>query len=240
MKRIIILSMLCLLTVSVFAEQIFISKTGSKEGSMCQAVRIKDAWFLTAAHCVMPYCQNSVCTAEMPAGNEIITAKKQNIFWLNKSKANKSYYDIALINFEEYKSKLSSFSEPTVLIIKNLDFDIPQNLNRTFLDIGQLRSVGPVIYGPKNKIVFTDEFGLLHGLSGAGVMTNKGELISVVSAVASNSGEKRFSVFSVFDGEVESFFRSHIGFISFVYANKKDFSELDEARKKYAVSLDND
>ncbi len=245
MKRYFVLLLFCVLTPVVFGVEIFVSKTGESSGSLCQAVRVKGAWFMTAAHCVVPSCKNSSCKAEIQVSGEIIEAQKQNIYWLNKARENKTYYDVALINFESAK-KLPIYTETPILILKNIDFSVPKILNRrlgiTYSlhgEVGQILSRGPVFYGPKNKIIFSEEMGLEHGISGAGVMTEKGEIISVVSAVAGQGGKVKFSVFSAFDEEVEKFLRSHIPSIKTKIANEKDFENVPEGDIAIVASLDN-
>lgn len=241
MKKISVFFILCLLARSLFAIEIFVHKTNEKKGAMCQAVRIKDDWFMTAAHCVLPYCENSSCEAEIPLGK----TTKENIYWPDKARTDKSYYDIALINFKDIKG-LTSFNAPSVLVIKNSDISTPQSLNRNLVinfylggQSGQLQSAGQLFYGPKNKIIFTKEFGLFHGVSGAGVLTNKNELISVVSGVAGQGAKGEYAVFSVFDEYVKRFLESKISSLNYTYLDKKDFSEVPEQYKEKVYSLDN-
>lgn len=239
MKKFFIFLIFCFCTPLLFGYEVFVHKTNEKNGSMCQAVRIKDGWFMTAAHCVLPSCLYSSCQAEIPPGIE--TTK---IYWPKEAESNRSSYDIALINFEG--NKLPAFREPKVLIITNTNFNEPKMLNKRLnipyslgQSVGQISSRGSVFYGPKHKIIYTGEFGLFHGLSGAGVMTDNGELISIVSAVAGQGGNAKFSVFSVFDDTVERFLHSKIPTLTFSYLNKNDFIEIDEQANKDAFSLDN-
>lgn len=227
----------------VFGLEIFVHKTNEKMGSSCQAVRLKDNWFMTAAHCVKPYCEYSSCEAEIPL---IATTSKNNIHWLYKARTDKTYYDIALINFKDVKG-LPSFNPPSVLIIENNKISEPKALNKnltieysTLDGFGQMNSVGQVFYGSKRKIIFTKEFGLFHGISGAGVFTNNNELISIVSGVTGRGGNAEYSVFSSFDEEVEKFLRAvNIPGLNFTYLNKKDLYEIPEQEKEKAYSLDN-
>ena len=239
MRKIFIFIIFCLLTPLVFGVEIFIHDPNQKEGSMCQAVRIKDGWFMTAAHCVLSVCKFSSCKAEIPPGLE--TTK---IYYHNEAQADNPRYDIAIINFES--KELPSFREPKILIIKNNNFDKPQILNKRLridysfgVTAGQISSQTPIFYGPKKKIIYTRELGLFHGLSGSGVMTDGGELISVVSAIAGQGANGKFSVFSVFDEKVESFLRSRIPGLTFTTLSKKDFMELDEKANSDVFSLDN-
>lgn len=239
MRKIFIFIIFCLLTPLVFGVEIFIHDPNQKEGSMCQAVRIKDGWFMTAAHCVLSVCKFSSCKAEIPPG-----LKTTKIYWHNEAKSDNSSYDIALINFEN--KELPTFREPKILIIKNNNFDKPEMLNKRLridysfgVAAGQISSQTPVFYGPKKKIIYTGEMGLFHGLSGAGVITDGGELISIVSAIAGQGANGKFSVFSVFDEKVESFLRSHITGLTFTTLSKKDFMDVDEKTNEEVFSLDN-
>lgn len=241
MRKFFVFFILCLIAPSLFAIEIFVHKTNEKKGAMCQAVRIKDNWFMTAAHCVLPYCENSPCEAEIPLGK----TTKENISWPDKAKTSRTYYDIALINFKDVKG-LPAFTEPSVLIIKESDISTPQSLNRNLVinfylggQGGQIQSAGQLFYGPKNKIIFTREFGLFHGISGAGVLTNKNELISLVSGVAGQGSRGEFSVFPVFDEYVKGFLESKNLFLNYTYLNKKDFSEVPDQYKEKVYSLDN-
>ncbi|MCR5504799.1 MAG: S1 family peptidase [Elusimicrobiaceae bacterium] len=238
MRKIFIFIIFCLLTPLVFGVEVFIHVPNQKEGSMCQAVRIKDGWFMTAAHCVPSVCKFSSCKAEIAPGIE--TTK---IYSHSEAQPNNPRYDIAIINFES--KELSSFRGPKILIMKNNNFDKPKMLNkRLWIDYslgaggGQISSKLPIFYGPKKKIIYTGESGLFHGLSGAGVMTDSGELISVVSAVAGQGANGKFSVFSFFDEKVESFL-SRIPGLTFTTLNKNDFTEVDEKANSDVFSLDN-
>ena len=242
MKKFLIFLICSLFTPLLFGYEVFVHQPGKKDGAMCQAVRIKDGWFMTAAHCVLPQCQFADCKAEIPPG---IETPKQNIYFFNEAQTNNARYDIALINFNTV-NKLPFFREQKILIIKNANFNEPKILNKRLRiyfslgnNAGQISSQGTVFYGPKHKIIYTGEFGLFHGLSGAGVMTDNGELISIVSAVAGQGGSAKFSVFSVFDERVESFLRSKIPGLTFTYLDQNDFIEADEKANKEAFSLDN-
>jgi hypothetical protein len=49
----------------------------------------------------------------------------------------------------------------------------------------------PLFYLPVQKYIFTENFGIVQGISGSGVMTNTGELVGIVSATASLEAENR-------------------------------------------------
>lgn len=241
MRKLSVFFIFCFCAPLLFGIEIFVHKTNEKTGSSCQAVRLKDNWFMTAAHCVKPHCEHSSCEAEIPFGK----TDKSNISWYYKAKTDKTYYDIALVNFKDI-TDLSSFNPPNILILDNISAETPKVLKRSLsvvyskmLKPGQLNSGGYVFYGPKNKIIFTKEFGVFHGVSGAGVFTDKNELISVVSGVTGQGGSAEYSVFSVFDGEVRDFLKSHVRGLNFTYLNSKDLYEIPEQEKEKAYSLDN-
>ena len=246
MRKIFIICFLFLFTQFVFGKEIFISEPGGKEGKSCQAVRIKDNWFLTAGHCVSDIC-NTACEIEMQVPGDIIKTTQQNVFWLYEKRGNKASYDIALINFEGAKIG-EKFKEPQIIIADNsLNFTEPKIINRGLKikynfgnTAGGILSRNQIFYGPKSKIIFTEDLGLFHGLSGTGVFTDKGELIAITSATAGKGANAHFSVFAVFDENVESFLRSKIPSLYFKHIGKTDFKDTDNKDKEISISLDND
>ena len=244
MKKLFIICLFCAITPLVFGREIFISKPGDKEVKSCQAVQIANTWFLTAAHCVTDIC-NDTCKIEMQIYDDIIETSQKNVYWPNEWRSNSSY-DIALINFQN-KEIAKGFKELQIIIIDNsVKFDEPKIIDRelevrynfggTFSGI---LSRYDVFYGPKSKIIFTKDLGLFHGLSGAGVFTNRGELIAITSAVAGRGNNAHFSVFSVFDEKVESFLRQKIPTLYFKHLSSKDFRDVDNSGKEILISLDN-
>ena len=246
MRKIFVIFLFCLFASFTSGEEFFVSKPGNKEGKTCQAVRIKDTWFLTAAHCVADIC-NTSCNVEMLIQGKIIETSQKNVFWLNENRGNNASYDIALINFKNAKIP-GEFKEPQILVVDNsIKFTEPKVINRTLQipfdihgSIGSITSINPVFYGPKNKIIFTSDLGLFHGLSGAGVFTDKKEIVAVTSATAGRGDEIRFSVFSVFDEKVESFLRQKLPSLYFKHTSLADFNQVDESKvnKKILISLD--
>ena len=243
MRKIFLICLLFLFTPFVFGKEIFISEPGSKEGISCQAIRIKDNWFLTAGHCVSEIC-NISCDIKMQVPGGIIKTSQENVSWLYE-KRGKASYDIGLINFINAK-KDDSFKEPQIIIFDNsLKFTEPKILKKNLkipfnLNAATVRN--EIFYGPKNKIIFTKDLGLFHGLSGAGVFTDKAELIAITSATASKGNEGRFSVFSVFDERVESFLKQKEPSLHFKHITSADFRDLDNLKedKKILISLDNE
>ena len=240
MRKLFVCCLFCCLASFVLGESIFISKPGEKEGKSCQAVRIKDTWFLTAAHCVSDIC-NAECKIEMQIPGGLIETSQKNVSWLNEWRSNASY-DIALINFKDAKIP-GVFKEPQIVIIDNsVKFTEPKIINRSLsisFNSGTINSWDNVFYGPLSKIIFTRDMGLFHGLSGAGVFTDKGELIAITSAAAGRGHEVRFSVFSVFNEKVESFLKQKGPALYFKHLSYKDFKDADETDKEILISLDN-
>lgn len=245
MRKFFIICLLLLFAPFVFSKEIFVSKPGSQDGISCQAVRIKDNWFLTAGHCIADICSTSSCEIEMQVSDGIIKTPRKNVYWLYE-KHGKSSYDIALINFENAKIN-DSFKEPQIIIFDNsLKFTEPKMIKRNLKipfnfggNAGNILSRNEIFYGPKSKIIFTRDLGLFHGLSGAGVFTDKGELIAITSATASKENEGRFSVFAVFDDRVEGFL-SKIPALSFKHITSSDFKNVNNEDKEILISLDND
>lgn len=247
MRKIFIICLFCLFAPFIFGEEIFIYIPGEKEGKSCQAVRLKNTWFLTAAHCVEDIC-NTSCKIEIQIEGEITETSEKNVFWPNERHRNNASYDIALINFENAKVR-KDFKEPQILIADNsIKFEEPKIFNRGLEirynfdnSLGGILSRDEVFYGPKSKIVFTKDLGLFHGLSGAGVFTDKGELIAITSATAGQGNDVKFSVFSVFDETVESFLRQKGPSLYFKHTTLADFKNIENSRqdKKTLISLDN-
>jgi len=242
MRKLFLFCIFCCAAPLIFGMEIFVHSGNNNTGSLCQAVQIADTWFMTAAHCVVPYCASSSCEVEIPTGK--VTGK--DVHWLNKAQTNKTYYDIAVINFKGVQG-LPSGNYPSIVIVKDNDITEPKTLNKSLsvsysggVGEGKINSFGPLFYGPKNKIIYTKEFGLIHGVSGAGVFSGYNELISVVSGIAGQDSNAEFSVFSVFDEEVKRFLNSNnIPGLRFTYLDKKDFSSVTEQYKEKVYSLDN-
>lgn len=274
--------------------EIFINKQDSISGSKCQAVRLNDTWFLTAAHCVLPSCESKCEVRTTLISNnmfEIALETKHNslgkkaVYTHPKAKENNSSYDIALINFEDNNSnfiykdtsytytreqflkiytsqadialeKAQKFTNPpTILLIKNSpNLTLPKILKRNLIvdsiwgaDVSSLHSRDTVFYSPKNKFIYTRNFGIKQGISGSGVFTDKNELVAVVSSVTNtertilseNKTEQvNFSVFSTFDEETENFLRK-VPYLSFKNAYYTDFLPVDEANIFITNAMEN-
>ncbi len=75
----------------------------------------------------------------------------------------------------------------------------------------------PVFFSPKHKFIYTLNFGIRQGVSGAGVMTNHGELVGIVASTASLSqtgavnAVDDYSFFAAFDDTVINFIKKTMG-----------------------------
>ncbi|MBO4707217.1 MAG: trypsin-like serine protease [Elusimicrobiaceae bacterium] len=244
MRKIFIICIFCLSASFIFGEEIFVSEPGNTNGTSCQAVRIKDTWFLTAKHCT-DIC-NISCNVEVNIAGNIFKTSQQNVFWFKNRQGKNASYDIALIDFKNAKIP-GSFKEPPIFIIDNsVRFSEPKIINRSLKipfdingNIGTVMSINPVFYGPKSQIIFTKDLGIFHGLSGAGVFTDKGELVAITSAAAGQGNNVRFSVFAAFDDKVKEFLSGKGLSLYFKHANSPDFKDITQD-KEILISLDND
>ena len=92
--------------------EINIYKEGEKTESKCQAVRLSKEWFLTAAHCFIPVCDNfcqiTAKMADSPAYEFTMTTDHSGaskaVFLHPKAKENQISYDIALVKFNPQKT----------------------------------------------------------------------------------------------------------------------------------------
>lgn len=75
----------------------------------------------------------------------------------------------------------------------------------------------PVFFSPRHKFIYTLNFGIRQGVSGAGVMTNHGELVGIVASTASLSQTgavnaiDNYSFFAAFDDTVINFIKKTMG-----------------------------
>jgi V8-like Glu-specific endopeptidase len=79
-------------------------------------------------------------------------------------------------------------------------------------------SFAPVFYSPKKQVLFTSHFGIVKGFSGAGVMTERGELAGIVSATGTlmrgTDKGPSYNFFAAFDDNAVNFIKSNIGGIN--------------------------
>ena len=82
-----------------------------------------------------------------------------------------------------------------------------------------------IFYSPKLSHFITNNFGVVRGISGSGVMTNTGELIGIVSAITEIKGKETVNLLYItpFDKEIMAFIKDHIPDISYIVADE-DFT----------------
>ncbi len=248
--------------------EININQHGKSQISKCQAVRLDRNWFITAAHCISPSCdENCSIQARLLINKNYEmdltathTQKKPIIFMCPKSNVDEknAAYDIALIHFKPSVSKIiyknnaigqSATEQEFVDSLPNYNMftsayygrNIPPMLsvnakedsvikkNISIVSIwdgkrGVLKSTRPIFYSPKMHYIHTENFGVIQGISGSGAMTNTGELIGLVSAMAvldyvdKNSGKQfRTNIIFIasFDNTVKDFIKQYLPQLTF-------------------------
>lgn len=111
-----------------------------------------------------------------------------------------------------------------------------------------LQTAKPVFYSPKLHYIFTENFGIIKGISGSGVMTNTGELVGIVSAIGDLT--KRNSVtgeavvtpvafFAAFDNYALDFIKSFIGGFEYKIADKKYLAPVPQNYQTLTQSIEN-
>lgn len=217
-------------SVSDFANtfEININQHGKTQITKCQAVRLDRNWFITAAHCISPACDDTCSIQARLLINKNYemdltathTKKQPIIFTCPKSNVEEknAAYDVALIHFKPSLSKIiyknnekgqSATEEEFIQQLPNYNMftsayygrNIPPMLSveakedsiiKKSISIasiwdgkrGVLKSTRPIFYSPKMHYIHTENFGVIQGISGSGAMTNTGELIGIVSALA--------------------------------------------------------
>jgi len=153
----------------------------------------------------------------------------------------------------EYAKAVEGNSFPEILELKA---KTPKTLNRSISAISiwdenrsVLTSTGIVIFSPKQHYIYTPNFGIRQGLSGSGLMTNKGELVGIVSSNAevvrscgsdTQTQNLRFSFMAAFDEYALSFIRRTVGNINYSVADDEQaLSEVPEQYKQMADEIDN-
>lgn len=109
-----------------------------------------------------------------------------------------------------------------------------------------LQTVKPVFYSPNLHYLYTENFGIIKGISGSGVMTNTGELIGIVSATAdlsvvSNGVEKKsipIAFLAAFDDYVMDFIKLHIDNISYTVTDKNYYKPVPDQFKTMISAVD--
>lgn len=126
-----------------------------------------------------------------------------------------------LKNYKTYKRALSSYNTPTLLIMGKYREQGPV-LARQFSVLSSfneerkvLKSNNKAIYFPNRKVFILENFGIRQGISGSGLMTSKGELAGITSAISASSKRNSLAQFSAFDKTVLKFIQEHIGEIEY-------------------------
>ncbi len=124
-------------------------------------------------------------------------------------------------NYKTYKRALSSYNTPTLLIMGKYRQQGPV-LARKFSVLSSfneerkvLKSNNKAIYFPNRKVFILENFGIKQGISGSGLMTSKGELAGITSAISDNSRKNQLAQFSAFDKTTLNFIQEHIGEIEY-------------------------
>jgi len=154
----------------------------------------------------------------------------------------------------EYSEAAEGTNSPTILLLKA---ETPKMLNRVISvasiwdgSVSVLRSNDLVIFAPKQHYIFTPNFGIRNGISGSGVMTNKGELVGIVSSTAeivrtysdgvtNERKEYNFSFMATFDEYVINFLKRNIGNINYDISDTDTLKVVPEEYKNMANSIDN-
>ncbi len=163
------------------------------------------------------------------------------------------FEDKARFSSREMTEAIDGTNIPPVLILKA---ETPKLLNRqlavaSIWDGGKsvLSSYGPVFYSPKQHYIYTSNFGIRQGISGSGVMTDKGELVGIVSSTAevvrsctmgSNSERKEysFSFMSTFDEYVLNFLKRNMGNVNYDISGEDTLKLVPEEYKGMTTSID--
>ncbi|MDR0735056.1 MAG: trypsin-like serine protease [Elusimicrobiota bacterium] len=109
-----------------------------------------------------------------------------------------------------------------------------------------LTSHDTVFYSPKNQYIFTDNFGIRQGISGAGVFTASGELCGVVSATGvlrQSSGEGsinpiNYTFLTVFNDDVLRFITRYAGNTASTTADINYFKVIPEDRRDFVFAVE--
>ncbi len=163
------------------------------------------------------------------------------------------FEDKARFSSREVSEAVDGTNFPPVLVLKA---ETPKLLNRqlavaSIWDGGKsvLASSGLVFYSPKQHYIYTNNFGIRQGISGSGVMTNKGELVGIVSSTAEvvrscttgNNSERKeynFSFMSTFDEYVLNFLKRNMGNVNYDISGEDTLKLVPEEYKTMANSID--
>ena len=127
-----------------------------------------------------------------------------------------------LKNYKTYKRALNSYNTPTLLIIGEYRPQGPV-LARKFSVLSSFEDERKVlksrnnkaIYYPKTKTFILENFGIRQGISGSGLMTSKGELAGITSAISEIAMKNPLAQFAAFDKKTLKFIQEYIGEIEY-------------------------
>ena len=111
-----------------------------------------------------------------------------------------------------------------------------------------LQTDKPVFYSPKLHYLFTENFGIIKGISGSGVMTNTGELVGIVSAIGdlvkTNSATNQavstpVAFFAAFDSYALDFIKEYVGGFEYKVTDKKYIKPVPAQYKTLTDSINN-
>jgi len=150
-----------------------------------------------------------------------------------------------------YARALNGTNLPTILVI---DSKMPLVLNRDLSIISiwsgkkellKKETKFPVFYSSRLSNIITENFGVIKGISGSGVMTNTGELVGIVSAKADlvrKSGDEQevtpLVYIAPFDNEIIDFILKHIPGISYITADGDYTRALRTPEKRQLINIE--
>jgi hypothetical protein len=155
-------------------------------------------------------------------------------------------------DYNVYYKAVNGVNLPVMLTITAAK---PKMLNREVSVISiwdGTRSVLPardkIFYLPAKKYLVGQNFGIIQGISGSGVMTNTGELVGIISATANlqktDNATKKTAVVPMvfitpFDQYATNFIKNTAGVTNFKKADKNFLKPLPAAEREVINSLNN-
>ncbi|MBO4707216.1 MAG: hypothetical protein J5594_01490 [Elusimicrobiaceae bacterium] len=140
-----------------------------------------------------------------------------------------------------YVRALNGTHLPTILVMNTRrPLAIKRNLSVISIWSGKKdilkNSDSTVFFSPKLSAVVTENFGVIQGISGSGVMTNTGELLGIVSATADlksslSSSSMHLLYISPFDEDIMNFILRYIPNVSYTVADRSFYRNLNDDEK---------
>ena len=150
-----------------------------------------------------------------------------------------------------YARALNGTNLPTILVIDSKDpLVLKRDLSIISIWSGKkelLKSTkAPIFYSSKLSNIITNNFGVIKGISGSGVMTNTGELLGIVSAkadlirqTATETETTPLVYIAPFDMEImDDFILKHIPNISYVVADDNYIREPSTPEMRQLVTIE--